>query len=398
MSMGKVCISLAVLMVSMPAFSAKERSLRVQNTVRVGYDSNVYQNDANKESSAFITDIVNVSGKATFSSRSDILLYWQPEFRYRMDANPKFITYQDLYAKFNHAVSERTFIQVSERYRYQNKDGQSGLSQAGNQNYRENDLMGSLDYTMTALSHIKVGAGYKIRLWDNDGYGEWNSVAGTGGNNYDQIRLNSSYVRELRPETTTGVLALNYVDHAYDGSRGGFNSTTISGGVDQNFSATVVGTARLGYSFSKVDNGQGSSDTSSPYFQVGLDVNSTARTSFAGTFGYSLGQSQNAYYNAQDSFKLDLGMRHDLTGKIELASSVSYTYSLFDGDYYNNNNNLLVGDAKEDYISFKVRGTYELSRNNFLDVGYQFSTRSSDSANLTEFDRNVIDVGWRLRF
>ena len=404
MSKGKICLLLALSMVSVSAFSAKERSFHVQNSVRVGYDDNVYQS-SKKVDTAFITDIINVSGKLTFSSRSDMLLYWQPEFRYRIDADPKFITYQDLYARFNHAVSQRTFIKVSDRLRYQDKDGQSDLGQTQNQNYWENDLMGSVDYTINAVSHATLGAGYEFRLWDDDGYGQWQSwdpvalTGGTGGNNYNQFRANGSYVRELRPNTTSGVLDLNYMDHSYDGSRGGFNSTTISAGVDQNFNANVIGTARLGYSFSKVDNGAGSSNTSSPYLQAGLEVNPTERTSFTGNLGYSLKQSQNSYYNAQDSFNLGLGVRHDLTGKISLSSSLSYTYSLYDGDYeseYGNNSN--IGDAKENYFTFSLRGSYQLNRNNFLDAGYQFSTRSSDSDILTEFDRNLVDIGWRLRF
>ena len=400
MSKRKVGLLVVLSLVSVSVFAAKERSIRVQNSVRLGYDDNVYQNDNDKEGTAYITDIINISGKLTFSSRSDMLLYWQPEFRYRLDADPKFITYQDLYARFNHALSQRTFLQLSDRFRYQDKDGQSDIHKTTqNQNYFENDLMGSADYTINAVSHTTLGGGYEFRTWDDSDYG-----GGTFNNDYTQWRADGSYIRELRPNTTQGVLGLNYMDHTYDGDRGGFNSTTISGGVDQNFSPNVIGNIRLGYSFSQIDGAQGDSDTSAPYLQAGLDVNPTARTSFTGTMGYSLSQSENSIYNAQDRFSLGLGVRHDLTGKISISSALSYIYSLYDGDYIRTGTGLGgvpvgvdIEDAKENYITFNLRASYQINRSNFIDAGYQFSTRSSDSGNLTEYDRNVVDIGWRLR-
>ena len=399
MSKRKVGLLVVLSLVSASVFAAKERSIRVQNTVRLGYDDNVYQNDDNKEGTAYITDIINISGKLTFSSRSDMLLYWQPEFRYRLDADPKFITYQDLYARFNHALSQRTFLQISDRFRYQDKDGQSDIGQTQDQNYLENDLMGSVDYTINAVSHTTLGGGYEFRTWDDSEYG-----GGTLNNDYTQWRADGSYIRELRPNTTQGVLGLGYMDHTYDGDRGGFKSTTISGGVDQNFSPNVIGNIRLGYAFSQVDGAQGDSDTSAPYLQAGLDVNPTARTSFTGTMGYSLSQSQNSIYNAQDQFSMGLGVRHDLTGKISLSSSLSYIYSLYDGDFIRTGTGfggvpvgVDIEDAKENYITFNVRASYQINRSNFIDAGYQFSTRSSDSDNLNEYDRNVLDIGWRLR-
>lgn len=390
MSKGKIYLLVGLSLVSATAFAAKERSFRVQNSVRLGYDDNVYQSQ-NKTGSAFITDIVNLTGKLSFSSRSDMSLYWQPEFRYRMDADPKMVTYQDLYARFNHAVSQRTFLQVSDRFRYQQKDGQAGNTSQNNQNYLENDLMGALDYTINSLSQMKVGAGYEFRKWDDKAYGQ-----GNRNNDYDQLRADGSYIRELRPNTTQGILGLNYVDHTYNGDRGGFDSTTLYGGIDQNFNPNVIGNARLGASFSNIDSSGSSSDATSPYLQAGLEVNPTARTSFTGSLAYSLQRTDNSIYNAQDQFKLGLGVRHDLTGKISLSSTISYIYSYYDSSY---TSGLATdpGTANENYFVFNLRGSYQINRNNFVDAGYQFSDRSNDSLYLGEYDRNTVDIGWRLR-
>jgi hypothetical protein len=167
---------------SVSAFAAKEHSIRFQNSIRAGYDDNVYQNK-DEEGSAFITDIVNITGKLTFSSRSDLLLYWQPEFRYRLDADPKDVMYQDLYGRYSHALSQRVYFQASDRFRYQDKDAgaDTGLDRE-NQNYLENDTMGSLDFVLGALTSLKIGAGYEFRTWEDKDYGkgDWN-------NDYDKI-------------------------------------------------------------------------------------------------------------------------------------------------------------------------------------------------------------------
>ncbi len=396
--MNKIkCFMLVVLALgSATAFAAKENTFRFQNSVRVGYDDNIYlSDDASKEGTAFITDIINITGKMVFSDRSDLILYWQPEFRYRLDADPNFITYQDLYARLNHAVSQRTFFQISDRFRYQEKDGQSDLGRTENQNFLENDLLGSLDFTLNSLSQIKVGGGYEFRTWDDDDYGE------VYGNNFDQFKVNGMYVRELRPNTTHGRVGINYVNHEYNGSRGGYDSTSLFGGVDYNFNPNLLGTLDLGYSFSTVDGASESQDSSSPYLQAGLDYNPTDRTSINGLIGYSLSMSENSYYNAQDGFNMGLGLRHDLTGKISLSSTLSGRYSMFDASYAADTPGLPPGftipDAEEIYLTFSLRGSYQINRNNFLDLGYEYSYRDTDQVAGREYNRNRVDFGWRLR-
>jgi hypothetical protein len=373
------------------AFAAKDSTFKFQNSVRIGYDDNVYQTrDVIKQDSAFITDIFNVTGDLNFSDRTDMSLYWQPELRYRFDADPELITYQDLYASLGHAVSERLMLELSDHLRYQDKEGQSDLAGGNNidQNFLENTLLGALDYSLDSVSRVKVGAGYEFRTWDDDFYGE------TRGNNYDQLKADGSYIRALTRDKTFGLVGVNYVNHEYDGSRGGFDSTTLYGGVDHNFNPSMLGTAQLGYTFGSVDSFSGSEDTSSPYLQAGLDYKSTDRTSFNGTLGYTISQSENSYFNAADTFNLGLGVKHDLTGKINLSSTLRYTMAKYDSSYAR----FGIPDSEEDFVRFSIRGSYQINRNNFVDVGYEFSMRDSDFVLLQEYDRNRTDIGWRVRF
>ena len=387
MSNGKICLLVALSMVGSATFAAKERAIRVQNSVRIGYDDNVYSR-SDKTGSGFITDIVNVSGKLTFSSRSDMQVYWQPEFRYRFDADPEMITYQDLYARFNHAVSQRVFLKLSDRFRYQDKEAQSSLGEGVDQNYIENDLAGAVDYTINSVSQAKVGAGYELRRWDDSDYGK------VDGNDYDQYSADGSYIRQLKPNMTQGIVGLSYTDLEHEGARGGYSSTTIYGGVDQNFNPNLLGNVRLGYSFSDVEDSSGGSEGSTtPYLQAGLEFNPSARTSINGTAGYSVYRSENSLYNAQDRFNIGVGARHDLTGKISVSTSLTYIYSSYDGDYATGGAG--GSDAKDNYVKFSLRGSYQINRNNFVDAGYEYSDRWSDT--FVEYDRNRVDIGWRLR-
>jgi hypothetical protein len=400
----KINLLIALCFLSGVAFAAKERTITVQNSVRVGYDDNVYREN-DKHGSGYITDIINLNAKLNFSSRTDMLLYWQPEFRYRFDTDPEFVTYQDFYARLNHAISQRTFLQISDRLRYRERDRQNGSGlDRNNQEYLENDLMGSVDYTINSLSWVKVGGGFMFREWDDDDYGKnghlFNDPGGrgmlyTGDNNFDRYKGSASYIRQLRPNTTQGSIGVMYTDLDYEGDRGGYDSTVVYGGLDHNFNPNLAGNIQLGASFSSVDNYTGSNDSESPYAQASLGFNPTARTSLTGSLGYSVQKSENSYYNAQDQFSTAFGVRHDLTAKISVASGISYIYSSYDSDYSQSAESADVPDAEDNYFKFNIRASYQINRANFIDAGYEYTDRDSDD--FSNYDRNRIDMGWRLR-
>lgn len=388
MNGGKFKLLVAFALVTGAAQAEKERVIRFQNHVRIGYDDNIYNTDEAVDT-GFVTEIVNLSAKLNFSSRSDLLLYWQPHFEYRFDADQDTAVYQDLYGRFSHAISQRAFLTLSDRFRYQQKDGQTGGASDApsfrDQNYMENDLMGALDYTLNTISYLTLGAGYEFRVWDDEEYGQ------DLGNDYDQFKLNGSYVRQFNPEKTDGMFGVNYNDLSYDGDRGGYESVVLFGGIDQTFSPTVTGFGRVGVSMNDVETRGVENDTTTPYFDAGLEVKPSDRTSLNGSVGYSVYRSENSLYNAQDRFNIGLGVRHDITAKINLSSSLSYVFSQYSSDY----SDVGVDDVDDTYISWAIRAAYQINRNNFLEAGYLFRTRSSDS--FSEYDGNRVDIGWRLR-
>jgi hypothetical protein len=383
----KINLLIVPCLLSGLTFAAKELPITVQNSIRVGYDDNVYQQE-DEHGTGYITDIINISAKFNFSSRTDMLLYWQPEFNYRFDADPEFVTYQDLYGRVNHAVSERMFLEVSNRLRYQDKDAQSGNVSRTDQSYFENNTMGSLDYTVSSLSQVTVGGGYKFREWDDDDYGK-----GIANNNFEQWQVNTSYIRQLMQNRTQAVIGLNYVDHDYEGSRGGYKATTVYGGADHIFNPNMNGNIRAGATFATTDHASGDSDNTSPYLQTGLEYNPSARTMINGTLGYSVQMSEQSVYNSQNQLSAAIGVRHDLTAKVSLSSSFRYIYSNYDSDYSRVGG--LSGSAEDNYLVYSIRGSYQINRMNFIDAGYEYTDRNSDD--FYDYDRNRVDIGWRLR-
>lgn len=387
-------VLIALALVTGTSFGAVERVVKFQNNLRVGYDDNIY-NSADEVDSVYITDIINLSAKLNFSTRTDALLYWEPEFQYRFDAEPKFITYQTLYGRLNHALSQRVFLTISDRFRYQQKEGQAGPALDDyNQNYIENDLMGALDFALNDKSYIKLGGGYEFRVWDDADYGEWQNPG--GGNDYDNIKGDLSYYRDLKPNKTTLMGGINGNSLSYDGERGGYDSVALLLGIDQNFTPTFNGFGRFGYSMNSVDSVGSSDDTSAPYLRVGLESQPSARTSLTTSLGYSMYRSENSLYNAQDQLNFGLGARHDITAKITLSGSFNYIYSYYDAKYSSFTNS----DAKDNYLSLGLRGSYQVNRNNFVELGYLFRTRNvsgSGGTTLSDWDGNRIDMSWRLR-
>ena len=139
--------------------AATSDSFTFSNYIRFGYDDNIYQETNNEEESSYISDILNLSGKIQFSNRAELLLYWQPEIRYRFEAEEKALFLQDLYAKYINAINQSSKIQITDRYRYSELDANQSGDNASKE-YAENDLKGSYNNQLNERNSINLSAGY----------------------------------------------------------------------------------------------------------------------------------------------------------------------------------------------------------------------------------------------
>ena len=96
-----------------------------------------------------------------------MLLYWQPELRYRFDAEEKALFLQDLYVSYQNAINQSSEIQITDRYRYSELDvNQTG--DEGSKEYAENVLQGSYRNQLNEKNSINISAGVITRKNDND--------------------------------------------------------------------------------------------------------------------------------------------------------------------------------------------------------------------------------------
>ncbi|HEY5621468.1 MAG TPA: outer membrane beta-barrel protein, partial [Pontiella sp.] len=285
---------------------------------------------------------------------------------------------------------ERLSFEITEHVRYQPKEGPSELNEAeDDQQFIENSLKGAANYVLNPQSYLMLGAGYQMRIWDDDDYGK-----GDRNNNYDELQANGSFVRQLNAEVTQGILGVNYADLEYEGDRGGYESVTVFTGVDHLFNPDLTGYARAGASFVDVESETGEADSTSPYFDAGLTLNPEGRTSIdiIGSLGYQAYRSNNSLYNIQNRLNVGTSIRHDLTAKITVAAAVSFIKGFYESDFATGEDTL--PDAEDNYVSFNVRCSYQVNRNNFVELGYEYEDRSSV---VNEWDRSRIEAGWRVR-
>ncbi|HEY5653948.1 MAG TPA: outer membrane beta-barrel protein, partial [Pontiella sp.] len=241
-------------------------------------------------------------------------------------------------------------------------------------------------YTLDALTYLTLGAGHDLRVWDDEDYGK-----GLLNNNFNRYSVNGTLSRELRPYTTEASIVLDYTEHEYEGDRGGYETITARGTVDHNFNPDLSGSVSLGYSFSEYDSAS-NEDAVTPYAQCGLIFSPGARTTLTADALYSLRHSDNSVYNAQNTLALSFGAKRELTAKISLSSSLSYELSDLDAD---SAVSAVVPDDQLDVIRASARCSYQINRNNFVDLNYSIENRSADT--LEDMTRNRVDFGWRLR-
>ena len=376
--------SSVALMAAVSSYAAQEQVINIQNMLRIGVDDNVYlRSDA--VDSAWMADVFNISGTLRLSGATEATFSYQPEVRWRFDADPEMVQYHNAYAELVHEMSQNLSITLSDDFRYQLKDGQSGA--AYDANFFQNELLGSVNWTLDQLTQLNVGAGYEFRTWDDDAYGV------VSGNNYDQYVLNLSAIRSLK-KNTQGVVSLNYVGLEYDGSRGTADITSVMGGLDHKFGSNLSGYSRVGASVNNMDGVASSGSATTPYLTAGLDYAPTDKTSLRTSLDYSTRRANNSVYNLQEELGIRTALKHQLTAKIRLSGTLSYIFSTYASDYA-----ILAasGDAEDAYFKIGMRGSYQINRNNFIELGYEYTDRSTDVLGLQDYERNRVDLGWRVR-
>ena len=374
--------------------AATSDSFTFSNYIRFGYDDNIYQETNNEEESSYISDILNLSGVVQFSNRAELLLYWQPEIRYRFEAEEKALFLQDLYAKYINAINQSSKIQITDRYRYSELDANQSGDNASKE-YAENDLKGSYNNQLNERNSINLSAGFTTRRNEND------SSVYSQTRDFDRYNLSGIISRNLDRDKRTVSLGYIFSEHEIENNAGGIESGTLFLGYDRIFNPQLLGSIQLGYTDAEIEQKDGNSnlsvtsDSSNPYFEIGFNYDLSERTSLSSSFNHSLRYSTSSAYNAEERSDWLIALSHDLTAKINLNVSFSYVKADYESDFLRE---ITTEYGDEDVSTIlNIRADYQINRNHFVELGYQGRSRNTEVLADGDYDRNRIYFGWKLQ-
>lgn len=380
MKKKQLCIAVLTGLVVGQLFADGNRPFTVANTLRFGYDDNLYRESSNEEESAYIQDIVDLSFRAALSDRTDLI--FKSRFEYRTDKESNF--YPNLYAVLTHSVSPRLLLQLSDKYRSGTRT--SRFAQ-GRYNYFENTLAFTPSYVLSEKDSLSAPMSYKIVR--NDG--------GLDLEDLDMITAGLTWKRDLIPQRTWAALSLNQAMVDYINRDSTYDSTRVTAELSHTFTPKWNGSLGAGLSYDQTDSRDyltGTNETSegvNPYVAAGLTYTPSPRTRFTANVSQQYKESDNRAYAAGTVRAVQFGAQHDFTARIKGKLTARFKKSEFD-QQDNTNGNV---DANEDRFDMDFRLSYTLNRANFLEMGLKHSEMDYDVAG-RDWEQNMIDLGWRV--
>lgn len=408
MNKGKLWIPvLAGLMIGQ-LFAESERPFKVINTVRMGYNDNLYYSE-NGEGSFFVTDIIDLSFRAALSDRTDLMVKSQLNILTDSGDNQM---YPNLYVMLNHSVSPRLLLRLSEYYRSGDKSGSGTTNQNSNMryNYFYNKLDASADYVLTGKDHLQGSLSHEILRHDQ----EINSL------DYTTVGGAVSWKRDLVPQRTYATLNLGQRRTTYDNQpvdtpdrdylddKAYFDATDLSAGLNHTFNQEWQGHVEAGVTYVQPNFSdamdvtvapfpgldEASNDpTLNPLFNAGLVYSPSPRTRLTGDLSLKYQASDNDGYGGQNTTELRFGAQHDITAKL-MAKATARFANIAYAEEDNTTGN--PTDETEDRMDLELRFTYKLNRMNFLELGLRHSENANSNSDISSWEQNVIDVGWRV--
>ena len=373
------------------AFGQQDRSFRIENHLRIGHDDNVTQSydSSSGVKTFYYSDIFNLSGKFKLSGRTDLIVFWQPELRYYAtnDLEDHALFLQDLYLDYAHELNEKTSLVVTDRYR----NSEQAVNDSGDNNqFAENIFKASVRYIIDQRNVVNTLISFADRAYDND------STNPGVTRDYEQVTFTPLFTRSLNRSGDSISLGHSITDHTLDYGAGGVLSSTFFVGYDRVFNSQFISSLQLGYTDAEIDQSGISSDSTSPFFELGFNYRLSEKTALNASYSYSLRYTTLNLYNAEQREDILVSVAHDLTAKIKVATSLSLVNSAYESDFLRDISYITnIGDPnKEDEsMIISLRADYKINRNNAVEAGYQGRFRDGDFG---EYDRNMLFFGWKL--
>ena len=377
---------------------AQQQPLHLFNRLRVGYDDNIYNSGSDEKGSLRLVEEVEIKLNLALERlyvgidyRPSLL--WIPE---RESDETDFL--HDLTAAMSYSITPQLVFSFKDSLRA------SQLPELENEGYRvradddnfSNTALATLAYNILPQTRIDLSGRYSILEYDDDAH------------DYDNYRLavgGLSLRQQLASHTTVfgdfRYSALEYPDAEKDESR---DSDAIYGGLglEQTFSQVLVGSLRGGVQHRKYDNSDKFDDNTKPYVDASVTLMPSPSTRFTLSGGYSVSESDISAYATEDRYTVALNFAHDFTDNLTLYANGSMALAKYDADYAYEDAENHYGDDDETSYTVGARLSYRVFRtsglgNNWLELGYTFTKLDSDVYGQTDYDRNRVDLGWKIQ-
>jgi hypothetical protein len=369
-------------------FAGGDGPIQISNTVRFGYDDNLYKRDKdNQTETAFISDIIDLSGRISFSDRTALLA--KARLTARNDTAGTVVS-PELSAVLSHTVSPRLLMRLSENYRSGDSSGTTGasaLNESKRYTYYDNRVGVSADYVLTEKDRLEGSLDYDILRYEDD--------EKRGTNDTTTVEAGTSWKHDIIQQRTYSTLNVRQRWVDYDHRDSSFEATDVTAGLNHTFNPKFQGSVEGGFTQIRPDYPAPASNDSSisPLVRVGLSYSPSPRTRISGDFGHSYVASADSSYGGQTTTDLRFGVQHDITAK--LMAKATARFAKTDSSAKDNTTTTNTANT-EDRMDFDFRLTYKLNRMHFIDVGVKHSEVASEK--YADWKQNMIDVGWRVDF
>ena len=381
-----------------PALAGSADSpIHMNNRIRLGFDDNIYQSDdlpdlgrTPQDSFRVIEEIellVNLNLERTYLGlryRPSVIWYDQRE-----PSSTDFLN--DLDVNFIHNFSPSLALSLSDTLRA----GQLPELQDGNYIVREKDdnyynsAMATLSYNLRPETRVDLSGRYITLTYASDSPAKDNndyySLVG-GLTLRQQLASRTTVMGDLRFQTLT------YNEADVDNNRDA--ETIFAGvGVEQTFNPQVLGSLRGGVE-SRAYDADLYDDNTAPYGEASVTFLPTPATRITGAASYTIYESDVDRYLSQNRTYLSLSAAHDFSAKLSFYISGAYTLNAYEQDYALDED---LQDADEKSFLLSARLAYRVNRINWIEAGWQYVQLDSDVTNRESYQRNRIDVGWKIQ-
>lgn len=370
---------------------AQSQPLHLYNRLRVGYDSNIYNAQDDEKGSLRLVEEIEVKLNLALERlylgidyRPSLL--WLPE---RDSDETDFL--HDLTASLSYSLTPQLVFSFKDTLRA------SQLPELENEGYRvradddnyNNNAVATLAYNILPQTRIDLSGRYGLLEYTDDDReydNYWTAVGGVSLR--QQLAGHTTVFGDFRYQV------LRYSDEDDEFSRD--SDALYAGlGIEQTFSEQLLGMLRGGVQHREYEKDEIFDDNTKPYVDASITLMPTPATRFTLSGGYSIVESDVSAYASEDRYTFALNFAHDFTDKLTLYANGSVALGKYKADYAFDKEK--YGDDDETSYLAGARLSYRIHRINWVELGYTFTKMDSDVFGRSDYDRNRVDLGWKIQ-